>query len=229
MPVAIFGLVGGAFQTLGQGRQARKARRWSERMSNTAYQRMRADMKAANLNPILGMKSGGASTPGASMAAMTGLEAGAQTAVSNAQQAKLFKDTIRSEKARLEADLAESAERKRWASLNAEADADTRYFQSLGARYSADALFHQLPALRNQAELEEFLQPTYGTAGMNELRQTAATGTEVLGVLAQMIPGARIGQMLSRAGERARGHVRRWSDPKPSTKDKGPVWNRPKP
>jgi len=62
-------------------KEAKRNRRFQERMSNTAYQRTMDDMRKAGLNPILAYKMGGATTPGGSMAQIPDLGKAAGTAV----------------------------------------------------------------------------------------------------------------------------------------------------
>jgi len=75
--------------------QARLNRDWQERMSNTAYQRQKADLKSAGMNPMLAINQGGASTPGGGMASSPGrppaemnITGGMAAAAQVAQQAK---------------------------------------------------------------------------------------------------------------------------------------------
>lgn len=50
---------------------AQKQMDFQERMSNSAYQRVTADMRAAGINPMLAIDNGGASTPSGAMAQLT--------------------------------------------------------------------------------------------------------------------------------------------------------------
>lgn len=77
-------LAGSALSNIVGISQAGKQRDFQEMMSGTAYQRAVADLKAADLNPMLAYSQGGASTPPGSMPNISDMSG----AVSTALQAK---------------------------------------------------------------------------------------------------------------------------------------------
>ena len=86
---AVGSLIGGQQRNSAADYQARRQMDFQESMSNTAYQRTMADMKAAGLNPMLASKVGGASTPAGAMAQMSDVITPAVTAGTSAYSAAM--------------------------------------------------------------------------------------------------------------------------------------------
>lgn len=148
-------LLGGLFGRSGQSsanaanlKIAREQMAFQERMSNTEYQRSVADLKAAGINPMLGvMKGGGASTPSGASAHMENPNASVSEGLSSAGAIAAQIGVLKAQARKLNTETDIIAQSVPYSAQNAFVEADRLDSQAI---HAANELRSQLQGQRLQ-------------------------------------------------------------------------------
>lgn len=131
-------------------REAEKNRDWQADMSNSAYQRGMADMKAAGLNPMLAYRQGGASTPSGATAQVHNIGESVSNSAMSAMRVREEIKNLRTTNENIAAQTATQHSQERLNDVLAlKAAADAHATTTSAKLMSAD-----LPARENTANIE---------------------------------------------------------------------------
>ncbi len=162
---ALYAAGGTALSAALSAKEAKKQRRWQERMSNTAHQREAKDLEAAGLNRILSVSRGaGASTPSGAMGKVPDIGSSMSSGASSALAAKGQKTLLEAQKAQIIAQT-QTTEDQGWAAME----------QAMKTGTEKDLLQQLLPAARLQKEFDQSTPGRAATIGDRSARSVGST------------------------------------------------------
>lgn len=177
------GLVGSVLTNRANQAMAEQQMDFQERMSNTAYQRAMADMKAAGINPMLVTKLGGASTPPGASATLENPGKHLEDTAGKMGQLMATKATLEMERDKTAAQVARDVASARFSDAQTAAiETDTwiktqrfgREFEGLGA----DVTIKQGEARRQALYDQELRQRVLNAGAQYEAITTGTTKTK---------------------------------------------------